>query len=621
MSTDAASNDGDEDDYFFQNDPDPAVMITDPASNDGEEDDRNDLSVDKEIRQLPPIYSKLNVALLNVLFVLVACVTAIRLTHLNYNTVAVIDWILVGGITESSFTFRIRLNGEEGERLVVSNLSLEVYNSEHSAIVLDQALPSGWGDNLEHSWDSSADEMSAPLTESITLRDLESSQTYYYQRVTQSGEISRRGRVRTAPPLGKRSKFKFATAGCSNSGSQHRVFSEIEREEDLLFFLHLGDFHYENINVENVVTRMEAIDRVMGSPTQAGLYSSTGACMIWDDHDWLGNGSHGYEKGREAALASYRLAFPHYELSSADEAVYQAFTIGTVRFIISDVRSESTESSVYSLEQKAWLFNEIAQADQYDFVVWVTPTPWVGEDEPGYDSWWGRPDERKELSNFISQQLASKQNLLAISADAHMLAFDDGSHTYYGDDDTATMSFPILQSGPLDRLGSVKGGPFSEGCTTIYFERNHQYSVVEFLPEDEPCLEIKSYRITGNSKEEIFSRKLCGQIFSSQENAVEGDCDAPWFSTTDRALGITALSMLVIVFIESCFLGVRVWEAVFISAVVAVCFGISILATLKIRAFMGYAAMHTIGFLHVGTMVLFLGSWAFYLRRARAIQP
>jgi hypothetical protein len=602
-----------------------AVMHTTAAFNNGDDDEKNtddklEEEEDKEhraIRQrLPPIYGKGTLVLLNVLYVIVACITAARVTNQNYNTEAVTDWILVGGITESSFTFRIRLNGKEEERFVVSSLPLEVYESDRPAILLDQVLPS-----------QSNDVTTDMLTESITLRDLESSQTYYYQRVTQSGAIVHRGRVRTAPPLGQRSKFKFATAGCAMSGSEHRVFREIENEEDLLFFLHLGDFHYEDINADNVVTRLEAIDRVMGSPTQAGMHSSTGACMIWDDHDWLGNDSLGYDAGREAALESYSLAFPYYEpLPSANQSVYQAFTIGTVRFIISDLRSESSRFSIYSPEQKAWLFNEIAQANQYDFVVWVTPSPWIGEAEPEEDNWMGRAHERKELSNWISQQLASKQNLLAISADAHMIAFDDGSHTYYGDDDAGAMSFPILQSGPLDRLGSVKGGPFSDGCTTRLYERNHQYSVIEFLPEDEPCLEIKSYRLNrSGNKEEVFSRMLCGQIFSSQENAVEGNCDAPWFSPTTRALLIAACSMLIIVFIESCFLGVGVWEAVFISAVVIVCFALSLVAAFYIPSSRGYDQFDTfasflIGFLHVGTMALFLGSWALFFRRARAIE-
>ncbi len=50
-------------------------------------------------------------------------------------------------------------------------------------------------------------------------------------------------------------------------------------------------------------------------------------------------------------------------------------------------------------------------------------------------------------------------NLLMVSGDAHMLAYDDGSHTdYSGRGETA---FPLLQAAALDRKPSVKGGPYS----------------------------------------------------------------------------------------------------------------------------------------------------------------
>jgi hypothetical protein len=46
-----------------------------------------------------------------------------------------------------------------------------------------------------------------------------------------------------------------------------------------------------------------------------------------------------------------------------------------------------------------------------------------------------------------------------VSGDAHMLAFDDGSHTDYSGSGRA--GFPLLQAAALDRKPSVKGGPYS----------------------------------------------------------------------------------------------------------------------------------------------------------------
>jgi hypothetical protein len=46
-----------------------------------------------------------------------------------------------------------------------------------------------------------------------------------------------------------------------------------------------------------------------------------------------------------------------------------------------------------------------------------------------------------------------------VSGDAHMLAADDGSNSDYA----RSGGFPVFQAAALDRRGSVKGGPYSEG--------------------------------------------------------------------------------------------------------------------------------------------------------------
>ena len=235
-----------------------------------------------------------------------------------------------------------------------------------------------------------------------------------------------------------------------------------------------SDFHYEDINVNDIARRIEAVDRVLNSPSQRKLFSLP-LVYMWDDHDWLGNDSLGYDgDGREAALESYKVAMPYHGPLPSNNSAYHAFTIGSVRFIISDLRSESTAGSIFSDQQKEWLLHELSQSDRYDFVVWVTVKPWIQEEsdtetkQKRSDSWKGYPDDRQELSDFISFMMP-KKNLIAISADAHMVAFDDGSNTFYGqgspsdtdmnnDNATVIQSFPLLQSGPLDRLASFKGG-------------------------------------------------------------------------------------------------------------------------------------------------------------------
>jgi hypothetical protein len=357
---------------------------------------------------------------------------------------------------------------------------------------------------------------------------------------------------------------------------------------------------------------------------------------MWDDHDWLGNNMGGDpdEIGREAALESYRIAMPYYSpLPSASSSqnnssagMYHAFTIGTVRFVVSDLRSEATDTMMYSKAQREWLYNEFSQSDQYDFVIWVTTKPWIGEDDPSSDAWWGYSEDRAELSNWIRDNLP-KNNLLAIASDAHMIALDDGSNTFYGNDDgttnSTTKSFPILQTGPLDRLGSVKGGPFTEGCTAYKYERNHQYSVVEFLNDDdnngEYCLEIRTFRIVGPSskKQAIFTKRFCGNDIFAKANPGAGTCEVSYFSKTNVALVITSGALLVIAMgLTYGVVGAGWRAAILTSLMIFVLFaatyivGFMIPVSQDVDQFNAFETI-LICLLQIGTVVIHLLAWRF----------
>ena len=311
----------------------------------------------------PALFGKFTLNLLMAIFFIVACISSAVLTHQNYNTEPSQDWMLVGGLTSNSATFRVRNKHENGNSsdalFVVSREPLE--NENTTGIVYQQELV--MSDNSE------------VLVYSITVDSLESNTEYYYGTLSTSNDISdeavetiRQGRFQTAPPPGERTNFKFVTAGCAMTGSEHRVFSEIQNEK-ALFFMHLGDFHYLDLDEDDVSLRIQGIDQVLGSAAQANLFANTALSVMWDDHDWLGNNKLGYDApGRAAALESYRIGFPYHDPLPSNNSMYHAFTIGTVRFVISDLRSERTADAMYSDEQRAWLFNEIAQADQYDFV-------------------------------------------------------------------------------------------------------------------------------------------------------------------------------------------------------------------------------------------------------------
>jgi Subtilase family/PhoD-like phosphatase len=453
------------------------------------------------------------------------------------------QWLLVGGVTSTSASFRIRLadkgiprtGANDDSRLVIArDQALTLVVSEHTLLLTQEEAGGS---------DSEKNPASNPQygIHAITVTDLEPQTRFYYGvRSSVQGTSSLLGTFQTPAPEGTAFDFTVAAAGCAWTGSQQPIFDFIREDHpDLQLFLHLGDFHYEDLNTDSLDQRFDAIGTVLNSEQQANLFRHVPLVYTWDDHDYLGNDDADVPveagQARETAQTSYQQAFPHYPLAAAPDnnstmtpvPIYHAFTIGSVRFVVSDLQSDRTNSSIYSPEQQDWLFAELQQADQYDFVVWISSKPWIGTETEATastlsGSWLDDTfaDNRRDLSNHISQALGGEdgpRNLLVIAGDAHMVAFDDGTHTYYGDDVDGAYSFPILQTAPLDRLGSTKGGPFTDGCWGYQTERSHLYSTMFFFhEEDSACVQIESFRIDEwTYKETIFQRRLCGKIFAS----------------------------------------------------------------------------------------------------------
>jgi membrane-associated phospholipid phosphatase len=266
-----------------------------------------------------------------------------------------------------------------------------------------------------------------------------------------------RGRGRfTTPPDGPAS-FTIAAGSCARTGSNGAVFDAIRRADPLLYVA-TGDLHYANLPSTDPGAFLGAYQRTLTPPAQAALYREVPVDYVWDDHDYGPNDADSRSPGREAARAAYRQAVPHPVLPSRG-AIFHATTIGRVRVILTDTRSERTDQTMLGDEQLAWLLGELGSADRWGLVVWVNPDPWIAPAQAGRDDWGGYPDERRRIADAIAA--AGVDNLVMISGDAHMLAVDDGTNSDYATSGGA--GFPVLHAAALDRPGNVKGGPYSEG--------------------------------------------------------------------------------------------------------------------------------------------------------------
>jgi phosphodiesterase/alkaline phosphatase D-like protein len=253
--------------------------------------------------------------------------------------------------------------------------------------------------------------------------------------------------------------FGVVLGSCARTGSNGAVYDAMAREEALLY-LALGDAHYGNIESTSVNTFLDAYDYMLTRAGQAAFFRSTPMAYVWDDHDYGPNDADSTSPGRAAVAAAYRAVVPTAGLVD-DVAVYQAFTVGRVRFVMTDGRSQKTDSTMLGEKQLAWLLEELSTASKtHAVVVWANSVPWIGPANPGGDGWAGYPDERRRIADAIAA--AAIDNLVMVSGDAHMVALDDGTNTNYSSDGSGT-GFPLLHAAALDRRGNVKGGPYSDG--------------------------------------------------------------------------------------------------------------------------------------------------------------
>lgn len=315
------------------------------------------------------------------------------------------------------------------------------------------------------------------------VADLRPDTEYAYEiEVDNVVDTVRTGSFRTFPET--RRSLRLVFASCARIGSNGTVFDAVRAEQPDLYTC-LGDFHYGDNFVDDVDDYRQVFDVQLTRPAQAALYATVPIAYVWDDHDYGPNDSDKNAPGRPAAMLAYREYVPHYELAGPDTAIHQAFSIGTVRVILTDARSsrdpqdvpDDDAKSLLGDEQRDWLLDElVTSAGSHDLVIWVNPVPWVADAEEGGDSWSGYTTERALIANHIADN--GIDNLLMVSGDAHMVAIDDGSHTNYSS--SPGPGFPLLHVAALDRPGSEKGGPYTHGPIA----GGGQFAVVDIADSD-----------------------------------------------------------------------------------------------------------------------------------------
>ncbi|TMW68081.1 hypothetical protein Poli38472_007753 [Pythium oligandrum] len=415
-------------------------------------------------------------------------------------------WLWKGALTSHSVTFKFGLAAHHGcdDRDFVLSATPQRSEDDDEANAEDSSMAYT---NLAMCRSVHIDEddaTDAPVM-SCELLDLQHpQQTYRYSLSLLRRSpgvphvVVKRGVFTTPAVEGQAFDFRFAFSSCADEKSDPKVFDEI-REHDPLFLLHMGDLHYHNIEINDVGRFRAAFNSLFDSPSgRAMLAMDVPFAYMWDDHDFGPDNSDKTAPGRNASLQVYREFVPHYELPGdqtahgRQSAVYQAFTIGRVRFLVTDLRSHRTPNlapdvpskTVLGATQKKWLKEELVLATNdpsIGLIVWCSTMPWHDDER----KWGYFTHEQRELVNYMQAQGVNKwKPVVIVSGDAHMLAVDDGSHS--------PGHLPVFHAAALGRPGSIKGGPYSHGA----FPGTGQYGLMDVEDDGKRvCLKYQGIRM------------------------------------------------------------------------------------------------------------------------------
>ena len=356
------------------------------------------------------------------------------------------------------------------------------------------------------------------LMAALSITGLAPNQKYYYA-VESSGVLDNSpddiGTFVT-PQQGPFS-FKFTVGSCLNSNTNHQVFNRMYDKQPL-FLLSMGDFHYDNPNSATNVSlhRLAYENNLLSKPNYNNFFRHYPLVYVWDDHDFSGNDSDSTAAGKANARQAYREYIPHYPLGTTitqfNAPIYQAFTIGRVHFILTDLRSSRRTPTMMGAIQKQWFRDQCIYARNNSLIIaWVTSVSFGGNQA---DNWGGFANERTELANFFRDNAI--KNMFLLSGDAHMVAIDNGSNHDFSTGGNNPDDYPVFQSAALNQSGSTKGGTYSEGGTFPNPSNLFgQYGLVEITDGGGAQIQIKmtAFRVTNTGTESqlttyTFSRTL-----------------------------------------------------------------------------------------------------------------
>uniref|UniRef100_A0A6B2L1V1 PhoD-like phosphatase metallophosphatase domain-containing protein n=1 Tax=Arcella intermedia TaxID=1963864 RepID=A0A6B2L1V1_9EUKA len=367
------------------------------------------------------------------------------------------------------------------------------------------------------------------------------------------------------PEIGKfhtfsntKSKLRIGVGSCTSTPSIANSWVSLKRQSPDLFIV-TGDLFYYDITQNHTEAFGTAYHNIFESSHLRDFFHSTSLAYMWDDHDFGPNNSDGDSPAKVAARLAYQSYFPHYPFpngASGNRPIYQSFTLnsGLVHIILTDLRSDSKKGKmIMGPEQYEWFLSELSQHKSYELILWISSRPWIGAADPTEDFWGGYAEQRRNISNYISAHNIS--NLLLVGGDAHMVAFDDGTHSDYSDLPAGSgAGMPVFQAASLDRRGSTKGGPFSLGCYAYLISWTEQYGLIDVFQDarNRTCVTVSGYRTSqGDASTEslLLQWTGCTPIVKKGSPGADFSCPAQLFPPGEWALLVLSYGAVILLLI------------------------------------------------------------------------
>lgn len=291
---------------------------------------------------------------------------------LSLSATAAKPFVWIGNVTEASFEVSIDISSLEESEKLPSPPSLVVSTSSKLAPVVQTSSP------------SPAFPAPHEAIHRYSSTSLSPGTTYHFG----FPGIGTLGQITTFPSNPK-ADVVFALSSCQKWAQRSRSLASIAdtlpqpSNTRAVLMLHAGDLHYQNIVKNDARLYRSAMTDVVTTDDASRVFSRMQVSYVPDDHDSGPNNAGRDSPSKEAMQINYRRMVPRTGNNISDSLLYHAFTVASVRFVLTDLRTESdkAEGRMMSDKQLDWfLRKELTDASSYSAVVWVSSRPWISEE-------------------------------------------------------------------------------------------------------------------------------------------------------------------------------------------------------------------------------------------------